>query len=137
MTRRTALAAVLITLSVASTASARLVEFRTPSGNIGCIGETVRADNNLRCDIRNRSWSPPPRPKSCQLDWGQGLSLNRTGRARYVCAGDTALNTGPRLAYGATRRIGSIVCVSRTSGLTCTNPAGHGFRMSRTRVTRF
>ncbi len=137
MTRRLALAAVLISLTVASTASARLVEFRTPSGNIGCIGETVRADNNIRCDIRNRSWSPPPRPTSCQLDWGQGLSLNRAGRARYVCAGDTALNTGPKLAYGATRRIGAIVCISRTSGLTCTNAAGHGFRMSRTKVTRF
>ena len=137
MTRPLALAAVLISLSVAPTASARLVEFRTPSGNIGCIGETVRADNNIRCDIRSRSWSPPPRPKSCRLDWGQGLSLNRLGRARYVCAGDTALNTGPKLAYGATRRIGSIVCVSRASGLTCTNAAGHGFRMSRTRVTRF
>ena len=137
MTRPLALAAVLISLSVASTASARLIEFRTPSGNIGCIGETVRADNNIRCDIRSRSRSPPPRPTSCQLDWGQGLSLNRAGRAHYVCAGDTALNTGPKLAYGATRRIGSIVCVSRTSGLTCTNAAGHGFRMSRTRVTRF
>jgi hypothetical protein len=121
----------------ATSASAKLVEFRTPSGNIGCIGETAGADNSVRCDIRNRSWSPPPKPASCQLDWGQGLSLGRTGRARYVCAGDTALNVGPKLAYGSSRRIGAIVCVSRTAGLTCTNAAGHGFTMSRTRVRRF
>ena len=137
MLRRLTLATAIILLISAACASAKLVEFRTPSGNIGCIGETAKADNSVRCDIRTRSWSPPPRPKSCPFDWGQGLSLNRLGRARYVCAGDTALNTGPKLAYGATRRIGSIVCVSRTSGLTCTNAAGHGFRMSRTRVTRF
>jgi hypothetical protein len=127
----------VISLMVASTASAALVQFRTPSGNIGCIGETARADNVVRCDIRSRSWSPPPKPTSCELDWGQGLSLGRLGRARYVCAGDTTLNVGPKLAYGATRRIGAITCVSRTTGLTCTNAAKHGFLMNRTRVTRF
>lgn len=121
----------------ASPAFGRFVSFRTPSGNIGCVGDTARADNSVRCDIRTRTWSPPPRPRSCDLDWGQGLNLTRTGRARYVCAGDTALNTGPKLAYGASRRIGAIVCVSRTSGLTCRNAAGHGFTMSRQRVRRF
>lgn len=129
--------ALCVCVLFASPAFGRLVSFRTPSGNIGCIGETTRADNSVRCDIRTRNWSPPPRPRSCDLDWGQGLNLTRTGRARYVCAGDTALNTGPRLAYGTSRRIGAIVCVSRTSGLTCTNAAGHGFTMSRQRVRRF
>ncbi len=121
----------------ASSALGTVVSFRTPSGNIGCVGETARADNTVRCDIRLRNWSPPPRPRSCPLDWGQGLTLDRAGRARYVCAGDTALNTGRTLAYGTRRRIGGIVCVSRRTGLTCTNAAGHGFTMSRDRVRRF
>lgn len=84
-----------------SSALGTVVSFRTPSGNIGCIGEATRAHNTVRCDIRSRSWSPPPRPASCGLDWGQGLTLDRVGRARFVCAGDTALNTGRVLAYGA------------------------------------
>jgi hypothetical protein len=138
MTRRLLIVSVTVVCALfASPAFGRFVQFRTPSGNIGCVGETTRADNSVRCDIRTRSWSPPPRPRSCDLDWGQGLNLGRIGRARYVCAGDTALNTGPKLAYGASRRIGGIVCVSRTSGLTCTNAAGHGFTMSRQRVRRF
>lgn len=137
MVRRLILPAVIVALTIASTASAKLVQFRTPSGNIGCIGETIKAENSIRCDIRNRSWSPPPKPASCELDWGQGLNLNRLGRARFVCAGDTALNTGPKLAYGTSKKIGAITCVSRTTGLTCTNAAKHGFTMNRTRVTRF
>ena len=138
MRRALVIAIVSAALAIgASPALAKFVQFRTPSGNIGCIGETAAAENTIRCDIRNRTWSPPPKPKSCTLDWGQGLSLNRTGRARYVCAGDTALNTGPKLAYGTSRKIGAITCTSRTTGLTCKNAQGHGFTMSRTRVTRF
>lgn len=138
MRRNLLIAAVLVASALsAAPAFGSLVSFRTPSGNIGCIGESARAGNSVRCDIRNRSWSPPPRPRSCDVDWGQGLSLNRIGRARFVCAGDTALNTGRKLAYGASRRIGAIVCVSRTSGLTCTNAAGHGFTLSRQRARRF
>lgn len=137
MTRRLVLAAMAFSLIGASAASAALVQFRTPSGNIGCIGETARADNSIRCDISRRSWSPPPKPRSCELDWGNGLSLDRRGRARFVCAGDTALNTGPKLAYGKQRAIGAIVCLSRTSGLTCTNADGHGFTMRRTGYRRF
>lgn len=121
----------------ATPAAAKLVEFRTPSGNISCIGETVGRDNSVRCDIRVRDWSPPPRPRGCTLDWGAGLSLGRTGRATYVCAGDTAFNRGPKLAYGASRRLGAIICTSRRSGLRCVNAAGHGFVLSRQRVVRF
>lgn len=136
--RRVAVMAVFVAcVAPASFASGALVAFRTPSGNIGCLGETARANNTVRCDIRTRDWSPPPRPASCRLDWAQGLTLDRTGRARFVCAGDTALNTGRVLAYGATRRIGGILCMSRRSGLTCTNPAGHGFTVSRERARRF
>jgi hypothetical protein len=130
--------AFLIAFGVATApAFAKLVQFRTPSANIGCVGETARAANFVRCDIASRSWSPPRRPASCRLDWGQGLALDRRGRSSWVCAGDTALNRGRILAYGARRVIGGITCVSRTSGLTCTNQDGHGFTLSRQRYRRF
>ena len=125
----------LLVACIVSTSSAlgTVVSFRTPSGNIGCIGETARAGNTVRCDIRDRNWAPPPRPAS----WGQGLTLDRAGRPRFVCAGDTALNASRVLAYGASRRIGGIVCASRRTGVTCTNPVGHGFTVSRERARRF
>lgn len=108
--------------------------FRSPSGNIGC----VMAGGTARCDIRERTWSPPPRPSSCPLDYGQGLIVGRSGPGRYVCAGDTALDPGAKpLAYDTASKVGSLTCVSRENGTRCTNPAGHGFFMSRDRGERF
>jgi hypothetical protein len=121
----------------ATPAAAKLVQFRTPSSNIGCVGETTRADNVVRCDIATRNWSPPRRPAACTLDWGQGLLVERTGRARFVCAGDTALNRGRVVAYGRRVAVGAIVCTSRRSGLTCVNLQGHGFTLSRQGYRRF
>ncbi len=137
--RGAAAAAVTVVLGaiVAAPAMAKLIQFRTPSSNIGCIGETVRADNVVRCDIATRNWSPPRRPARCTLDWGQGLSLGRTGRARFVCAGDTALNRGRILVYGTRIRVGGIVCTSRRTGLTCVNLQRHGFTLSRQGYRRF
>ncbi len=137
MSVRLAVLCLMAVAAGASTASAAVVTFRTPSGNIGCQGETARAHNTVRCDIARRSWRPPRKPARCVLDWGQGLVLERRGRARFVCAGDTALNRGRILAYGARRRIGGITCRSRTTGLTCVNVDGHGFFLSRGAYRRF
>jgi hypothetical protein len=137
MLRIAAIAAAAMLAPGASPAFAKLVQFRTPSSNIGCVGDTARAANVVRCDIAVRSWSPPRRPKGCTLDWGQGLLVERRGRARFVCAGDTALNRGRVLAYGARIAVGGIVCTSRRSGLTCVNVQGHGFPLSRQGYRRF
>lgn len=104
-----------------------LQRFRSPSGNIGC----ALYGGNARCDIRKREWKPPPHPASCEVDYGQGLSVGRRGRAEFVCAGDTTLDpTLPPLAYGATSSVGGTRCASRGAGITCTNAAGHGFFIS-------
>ena len=51
-------AVVLGALAVTAQAS---TGFQSPSGNIGCfIGKS-----GVRCDIRTRDWSPPPKPASC------------------------------------------------------------------------
>jgi hypothetical protein len=108
--------------------------FQSPSGNIGCfIGRS-----GARCDIRNRDWRPPPKPASCRLDWGFGLTIGRQGRGRFVCAGDTTLGQGRRLAYGDAIRRGRFRCISRRSGMRCVNRRnGHGFALSRERARRF
>jgi hypothetical protein len=107
-----------------------LKTFRTPSGNIGC----AMYEGGARCDIRKRDWKPLPRPASCsrQVGYGQGLEVPAGGaQARFVCAGDTALDPGASsLAYGTASRVGGSECISRTDGITCVNRAGHGFFIS-------
>ena len=106
-----------------------LEHFRTPSGNIGC----VLSEGGARCDIRKRDWKPLPRPASCpsQVDYGQGLQVAHGGQASFVCAGDTALESGlASLSYGTAARVGGSECISRDDGVTCVNQAGHGFFIS-------
>ena len=109
-------------------------QFRTPSGNIGC----GYYDRVLRCDVRDGIKPLPPRPASCNLDWGQGFWLHEHGPAHIVCAGDTALNpTAPVVRYGMTWQGDRIGCASSTSGLRCTNADRHGFFLSRGQAYRF
>jgi hypothetical protein len=106
----------------------RLSSFQTPSGNIAC----GLARQSARCDIKDRSWTPPPKPASCPLDWGQGLVVSGSGKGQVVCAGDTVLNPdAPVLDYGERAGVGGVVCDSESSGVTCTSGAGHGFFISR------
>src|SRR3954471_20684986 len=69
--------------------------FMLPSNNIGCIF----GDGTVRCDISGKTWTPPPQPADCELDWGNGLEVG-DGEATVVCAGDTALGGPDVLEYG-------------------------------------
>jgi hypothetical protein len=122
------------TVTTAATSTTRgpdltLTSFQSPSSNIGC---EVNA-SATRCDIKERSWAPPPKPANCDLDWGQGIEISGTDNPSFVCAGDTALDPSATvLGYGQRTRQGSIVCDSEQAGVTCTNEAGgHGFFLSR------
>src|SRR3954447_23709658 len=101
--------------------------FMLPSSNIGCIF----GDGNVRCDISGKSFTPPPQPADCDLDWGNGIEVG-SGEATFVCAGDTALGGPDVLEYGLSAQRGSLRCDSAESGVTCTNvTTGHGFELSR------
>src|SRR5882757_1673295 len=106
--------------------------FETPSHNIGCYVDS----QSVRCDIRERDWSPPPKPPYCikaGVDWGQGVAV-AAHRASIVCAGDTTLGGPGLLGYGQSARRGPIYCISRTAGITCRNAdTAHGFFLSRAR----
>jgi len=130
---RLPLSAVTLVTVVASLlalpASAAATAFRSPSGNIGCFIDTSLG---VRCDIAERNWSPPAKPASCDLDYGQGVSVFRSRRARFVCAGDTALNQARVLRYGQRITRGAYTCTSRTDSMRCNWSHGkHGFRLSR------
>ncbi|HEV2737287.1 MAG TPA: DUF6636 domain-containing protein [Candidatus Elarobacter sp.] len=105
-----------------------IVQFRTPSGNIGCVD----VGTSLRCDIRSGIPHAPPRPKNCDLDWGGGYDMGTTGRASVMCAGDTAIDPhSPAIPYGTTWHRGAFRCASKLEGLRCTNASGHGFFLSK------
>jgi hypothetical protein len=130
--RRAALAVALVGLLSAAGARANADGFgdgfKTPSGNIVC----VYSPSSIRCDIGRGVRPRPRRPAWCDVDYGQGLTLDRRGRAGIVCAGDTTMfERVPTLRYGRTWRRGGITCVSRSVGLTCRNLDRRGFFLSR------
>jgi uncharacterized protein DUF6636 len=128
-----ALAAVLGALVVAGPASAA-VFFHSPSGNIRCV---IAAKSLARCDITKRDWSPPPKPRTCPGDWGNGLEVLFRGKGRFVCAND-AVDAGRALPYGESITRGRFRCSSRRSGMRCVNTRNrHGFALSRERARRF
>jgi hypothetical protein len=109
------------------------VSFETPSRNIRC-GLT---GDSVRCDPTNHTWTTPPKPASCEFDWGGSLGVSATGAAHFDCVSD-ALPPGAVLPYGQSIRDGSIVCESSASGVKCTSQqSGHGFTVSRERYTLY
>jgi hypothetical protein len=114
-------------LAAAPSASAATF-FETPSHNIGC----VISKSGARCDIRVREWNPPPKPASCPVDWGNGLTVGRRGSAHFVCAGDTVLGGKRVLGYRKSIRRGRFRCTSRRNGVRCLNLRNeHGFKLAR------
>jgi hypothetical protein len=108
----------------------QITPFTSPSGKIGCQIDPAM----VRCDITERTWSAPPRPADCPsvTGYGQGLTLQAGGRARFVCAGDTAMTQGNPLAYGDWITAGVLRCDSAESGITCRDVGtGHGFTVAR------
>jgi hypothetical protein len=114
-----------------TTQTRRLARFQTPTGNIACDAR----EGSIRCDILEKSWTPPPKPADCDLDWGSALALDSDGAPVIVCVGDTVADpTLPRLAYGTASAAEGITCVSREDGLTCTSDrTRRGFFLSRAR----
>jgi uncharacterized protein DUF6636 len=132
--------AVVLALAFVAPAQAVLVQFRTPTSNIGCVysSEPGSTGPYLRCDILSGLKPKPRRPKGCTLDWTFGFQMNRTGRARTVCAGDTAVDRRAKvLRYGHKWSAGGFSCTSRRTGLRCRNRSGHGFSLSRAHSFRF
>jgi hypothetical protein len=102
-----------------------------PSRNIECA-EFTDARRTLRCDIRSGLKPLPPRPASCEFDWGAGFIMGRRGRAHVSCVSDSVHSPSARvLRYGTTWRRDGFVCRSSRAGLRCRNAAGHGFFLSR------
>jgi hypothetical protein len=139
MIRRALLIAALAltTLGAGSAAADPVVaHFKSPSGNINCIGGTAPA--YVECQVRQATWPhKPPKPLGCDLDWeAYNLSIG----SRHVVLGACRGDVGPRcfhdcttLRYGRSLNIGPIRCRSAVNGVTCRYVAGAqaGFRIAR------
>jgi hypothetical protein len=118
----------------AGPAAVSLDFFSTPSGNVAC----AMTDQNVRCDIAEKDWTPPPKPDTCPVDWGNGLNLEGVLPGAPVCAGDTVLGEHPVLEYGQASEVGPYRCESEQAGVTCRHlDAGTGFFLARERYEVF
>jgi hypothetical protein len=127
----------LVALAAAPAGAAtRLVHFKSPTGNLNCIGGT--APVFVECIAKKATWpSLRARPANCDLDWiPADLSLG----SRRVIIGSCRGDVGPScfrdcttLHYGKSVNIGSIRCRSAANGITCRYVKGTlaGFRIAR------
>ena len=137
---RPTLAVAVAFLAFAGSGNAAVYVFRMPSANIGCIFDSGPefSGPNLRCDILSGLKPAPKRPSGCTLDWKYGYRIFPTGKARTVCAGDTAVDRHSKVVrYGHRWRMGGFTCLSRKIGLRCTNRSKHGFFLSKQHSYRF
>ena len=118
--------------------------FRSPSGNIDCaifIGtsDEIGASDEARCDLRAMTPSFTKRPADCELDWGNSFGIGAGDPKGYLlCHGDTVADPGAmELGYDRSVSLGPFTCNSATSGMTCSNDAGHGFTVSRAQQSIF
>ncbi len=105
--------------------------FRSPSGNIHC--QYFDSDAVLRCDLKEISNRPLPRPRDCKNEWGQAFeAFGRRPETGPICYGDTVMDDRlPVLGYGERWERGDFVCRSERTGVSCLNSLGVGFELSR------
>ena len=133
-----ACACLAIALDLPATSSAGVKQrfFHTLDSNISCAmlkdTKTRRKHHKkikgfpgeARCDLREHTWVAPPKPKWCDVDWGDG---------------DTVANpSAPALGPGSAITLGRYTCTVLPVSVRCTyNVSGHGFEVSAATVSLF
>ena len=107
--------------------------FRTPSNDVHCQFFEIDSDKSLRCDVREMTRRPQGRPRDCDMEWGDAFEINTAARSgERICHGDTVVDAStPVLGYGQAWERGGFRCKSEQSGVSCKNPSGHGFEISK------
>lgn len=133
--------ACILSVACASSASADVTPFKTPSGNIECGIGQGEGPPDLQCNIFERSGPPAlPKPASCSGPWGHVFVLLARGPVQMECRdpGRPSTATGIDVApYGVSADWGGIQCKSSAEGFQCSNADGHGFFLSRARQSVF
>jgi hypothetical protein len=145
-----ALVGVALALPATSSAGSGLRFFHTADNNIACglvkpqkkTRKRSRLPGEARCDVRNKTWVAPPRPRRCDLDWGFGVAVGDKGFGSYVCAGDTVADArSPVLGPGGVSAIGPYSCtvlpVAEVTVHCANNRTTRGFEVSASTVAFF
>jgi hypothetical protein len=126
--------------------------FHTADNNIGCgivkpqkknkRKHRSRLPGEARCDVKSHSWTAPPPPSTCDLDYGFGVFVGDRGNSGYVCAGDSVASVGsPVLAPGGSITLGPYTCTVPATAVTTVqcqnNNTLHGFQVSAAAVTLY
>jgi hypothetical protein len=106
-------------------------QFMTPSGNTFCLVWGDEKSSSLECELKENTAKPPPKPKDCELDFGNRFSLPAKGAPTRACYGDTMQGELPKLEYGTPWKVDGFTCEATTKRLRCTNADGHGFELAR------
>ena len=93
-------------------------EFLSPSGNISCEVSLTTVYCQTGTPARSVTMTAAGQYKTC---------------SGVTCLGNPGEKT-PTLAYGKATGVGSFLCVSATTGVTCTT-GGKGFRISTSGIT--
>jgi len=128
---------------------AKLVHFKSPSGNINCIGAAADRFQPafVDCLVRKNTWpSKRAKPANCDVDWFPA-EVGLSNRKNFVgaCRGDIGplcidpANPCRTLSYGQFVDLGPIRCVSATAGVTCRYRTGSrvGFLIARERYALY
>ena len=116
--RRLLLATALL-LAFPAGASASFIQFRSPTGKIGCAFES---GGSLKPIVR--------------CEWAgsndTAVWVGQRGKAHHLRISDTVRDpNAPVLGYGHSRRFHRIKCTSRRTGMSCRSlVSGHGFTVS-------
>jgi len=135
---------VLLVLGIAAPASAAtLPGFRSPSGNISClfIPSASGAPATILCKLAHSDYANALQkrcmsPNGSGVDW-HGFLLPAARKGAVNCSGGILYNPTTQhpsyitLAYGKTWRQKMFSCTSQLTGVTCSNPHGHGMFISR------
>ncbi|MGL6210056.1 MAG: DUF6636 domain-containing protein [Paracoccaceae bacterium] len=124
--------ALILALAATPALADDFMQFQSPTGNIHCLiatGDYAEA----RCDMIELTPTYRQPPPDCDLDWGSAFTVGLASRqGQLACVGDTAINPDSIvLGYGKTLSLGGFDCTSEKTGMTCTNPGGHGFTLSK------
>jgi len=131
--------ALLPLLLLASPAAAdEFLQFQSPTGNIHCYIATGDYAE-VRCDMIELTPTYRQAPQGCDMDWGAYFTVGLSSRkGALACVGDTAINPDSVvLGYGKSIQLGGFECSSEKTGMTCTNPGGHGFTLSKAKQRLF
>lgn len=104
----------------------KLAGFTAQDGAIACLFDAYSANDAVRCDVLDNSWTPPPAPADCQGDWGLAVGLTADGSpGTFLCVSDTVVGIrgqtdGRRELPANTLAVyGALACLVQENGVSC------------------